>query len=146
MQFVLQHALIHTQWHSPFRLIIYASLRWIFDGIELGYFGGFPNGFFLGGRGGGGRTAGEWLADVEDILIELVVVAPQNMILLLHMLLVAPEVLPADLAVGRPRHSHLHPLSAFAARPLVLILQNLMQPLLEVDPVCFQSALLCFLI
>lgn len=76
--------------------------------VHLPQSGRLGDGFGLGVRVGG-RVGGEaCLTDLADVLVELVVVPPENMILELNMLLIAAEVLPADLAVVRGRHGRFH--------------------------------------
>lgn len=98
----IQHHLLQAHRHLPPRLAVYPSPGRIFDRKHLLQSGRLGDGFGLGGQGGGGgRGQGEGPAEVLDIVVKLIVVPAKNVVLLLHMLLVAAEVLPADLTVVR---------------------------------------------
>jgi hypothetical protein len=108
-------------------------------------FGWLCNGLALGRGRRGGRGCGEALAEALDIRVKLIVVPPENVVFLLHMLLVGPEVLPADLAVVRGGYGHLYRVRPRGGWQALLGLEHLPQPLLKVNPVSLQFALLCFL-
>lgn len=84
-------------------------------------------------------------AEVLDIVVKLIVVPAKNVVLLLDMLLVGAEVLPADLAVVRRGDGHLHRICRAGGGKALLGREHLPQAFLEVNAVSLQFALLCFL-
>lgn len=76
------------------------------------------------------------MADLLDILIELVVVPTKNVRFLGYMLLVTAEALTAYLAVCGAWYCYLHAGIHIRTRPLGRSRENLPQTLFEMDPVC----------
>ena len=85
------------------------------------------------------------MTGVKDILIKFIVVPAKDMVLLLHMLLIAAKMLPTNLAIVRRRNSRLHQTPHTWRDNLPRLREQLSQSLLEVNPVALQFALLCFL-
>ena len=137
-----QQTLIQTERHPSF---LHTSFRRIFYRTHLLKFRCLSNCLGLMWRWVWRGEGGEGLTGVKDILIKFIVVPAKDMVLLLHMLLIAAKMLPTNLAIVRRRNSRLHQTPHTWRDNLPRLREQLSQSLLEVNPVALQFALLCFL-